>query len=333
MNIRKGLSLTLALFTSGYLTTTQAQSAACPANDTCLPCGQIITNAPSVAYEPQVTPVTNFMATSTCCKNLNNYFGGFYLGVGWGVGVVDWDIEVANPGVPGVNAINELDSDTRSYLLGVANVGFNWVLNYFSLGFEVGYNYRSRTNPFSYTSTAIVAVGELNDILDARFVEITPCKVKFDINSQHAATVDILPGFVYKQFTAYLRLGYEQSQYQLRRTVCFPSLDLEVDGFDATIIDEEFVFSPSSRNDDAYRIGLGFGLAATQHLSFHLNYVHTFSEKITYTPSVVSVPNNLPIIVPPPDPADVFINLIPLSSDIIIEPQRNEVYFGVRWTF
>lgn len=306
------------------------------ADEPCLPCGQVITNSPGVGYDTPVTPYMNYMATSSCCKNLYNYFGGFYVGVGWGVGIVDWNIELQNPGVPGVNNLTGLDSDSRSYLVGIGNAGFNLVVGYFSLGIEVGYNYRSRTNPTSYFDTVdfqLLADLVLDPPEDTRIVATLPCKVRFDINAQHAATIDLLPGFVYKRFTTYLRLGVEHTKFDFQRRVCFPAVTIDDDLFEADIDNIDYVFSPPSQSKTGYRVGLGFGIAATNHISFHLNFVHTFSEKVTYSPDVTDIIANFPVIVDPIGDAFIVNRVSQLGSNITIEPQRNEVNFGVRWTF
>ncbi len=247
--------------------------------------------------------------------------------------MVDWNYEIENPGVPGVHNLTGLDSDTRSYMVGIANAGFNLVLNHFAIGLEAGYNYRSRTNPTSYFDTfdsqSVVRVG---DVFNARAIRVTPCKVRFDNNSQHAGTLDLLPGFVYSRFIAYLRLGVEHAQYKFERRVCVPTTTL-VTNFDALIDDEEYIFSPPAKTEDGYRIGFGFGVAACQNLSFHLNFIHTFSEKISFTPDVSPIIANAPVIVAPA-PGDIVItNLNQLASNIIIEPDRNEVNLSMRWTF
>lgn len=300
------------------------------ADEPCLPCGQVITNSPGVGYDTPVTPYMNYMATSSCCKNPNNYFGGLYVGAGWGGGFVDSNIEIVNPGIPGVHTLTGLDSDSRSYLVGILNAGFNLVINHFAFGIEAGYNYRSRTNPTSYFDEVdLLAVGTLDP---PRGIIVTPCKVRFDINSQHAATIDVLPGFVYSRFIVYIRLGYEHAQYKFERRVCVPTATLSAGDFDAIVDDEEYIFSPPARTEDGYRAGLGFGIAVCRNLSFHLNFIHTFSEKFTYTPDVSAIIGNAPDIIPLPEDRS-FIRVDQLASKITIEPQRNEVNFIMRWTF
>ncbi len=329
--IMKDTFVAIALLTTLFSAPSYAQS--CGA-DSCLPCGEVITNNPGVSYEAPVAPFTNYMATSSCCRNPNNYFGGFYGGVGWGLGVTNYHLKIQNSSPFG------LDEQSRSYLVGNANLGFNLVINYFALGVEVGYDYRSRSNPVSYfplTDSLLTVLIDPDEIFDDRLVFVTPCKARYDITSHGSAYADLLPGVAYKQFTAYLRFGIEQSKYQLQRRVCFPSvLVVEDAGFDVTIHDTDFIFAPAKRSIAGYRLGAGFGVAATRHVSFHLNFIHTFVNKQSFTPNVASIIANAPVIVPDPVVLNPEIDTFPvlgnLAGKITIEPQRNEVIFGVRFT-
>lgn len=325
--ITKETFAALVLLIASIAATAQSPCSA----DACLPCGAVITNAPNVSYEPPVVPITNLIATSSCCRNLNNYFGGFYVGVGWGLGIADWGLELVNPGVAHAEQLTGLDSDTRSYLVGIANAGFNLVLGYFSLGIEAGYNYRSRTDPTSHFDMIDQFNVQFDDV-DLDLLRVRPCQIRYDINSQHAATLDILPGFVYSRFTTYLRLGVEKAQYKLQRRVCFPFVfaDVEQFPFEAVVDDQEFIFSPSSKSETGYRIGLGFGVAACCNLSFHLNYIHTFGQKLSFTPDIAPILANAPVIVPP---ETVISTVAQLGANIIIEPERDEVNLTMRWTF
>lgn len=301
----------------------------------CLPCGEVITNANLPSQGPSLYPIDSYVASATCCKNPNNYFGGFYAGLAWGVGATSYHLQIQNSSPFGI------DDQTRSYLVADGNVGFNLVLNcFFAVGVELGYDYRSRSNPISYfpLNDLIAVFFDFPDPFDDRLIAVEPCKVRYDINSQHGVHADLLPAVVYKQFTAYLRFGIEQSKYDLQRRVCFPSvLVVEDDGFTVTIDDTDFIFSPAHRNIAGYRLGAGFGIAATRHISFHLNYIHTFVNKQSFTPDVNPIIANSPVLIPDPDAPDPdvipTISLRNLGGKVSIEPQRDEVTFGVRFTF
>ncbi|MBA2653733.1 MAG: hypothetical protein H0U71_01525 [Gammaproteobacteria bacterium] len=302
------------------------EAAACSVPGTCAPCGYISANAAGIpSYDPGINPLTNYVASAETIR-CRGYFAGPYLGAAYGLGNINYHLKVG-----GVSPFG-MDNDARSYLVTIFNGGYNFVFDYFFLGGEVGYNYRSRVNPISYLdpfdSLVTQGVGPV-----AESVSSFPCKIRLDINSQHAVSADLLPGFVFSRFVAYLRLGVEQTQYSWNRRVCFPLVTLDDVGPDLStqVLGMDFA-EFRKKTGTGYRLGAGFGVAAGLHVSFHLNYIHTFGNKMTFTPDVSAIAANLPIAVI----SEVFAStasLTQLAADNVIEPQRDEVNFGVKFRF
>lgn len=327
MKMIKRALIAIVLLMSLFVVRSYAQ-AACTSG-TCAPCGAVSTNVSNTPSDSiNLNPYNNYLATSQPCST-RGYFGGFYLGAAYGLGIINYHLQVDGQGPDG------LDEASRTYLVAIANAGFNLVIEHFALGIEFGYNYRSRSNPTSYFDEVDFFSTRRVDLLDdLPRVTTEPCKIRFDINSQHAATADLLPGIVFSRFIAYLRLGAEQANYSIMRRVCFPEATLVEDGFVGTVTDQDYVFT-RKQNATGYRLGVGFGFAVCPNVSLHLNYIHTFTSKITITPDVSAILANPPVLIPGDiaAPVETLVNISQLASDFAIEPQRDEVNFGVRFRF
>ncbi len=284
-----------------------ARSYAQPASGTgcCGPCGEVIMNAANLPSDASsVNPYINYVATANAANRCCGYFSGFYLGAGYGLGLIDDRLKIAGFAEPppepdlGRRRHRRHRRNSHVYSTTIFDVGFNLVLNYFLLGVEVGYDYRSRTSPVNRGN-----------------FEIPDSSTRFDIASRHALTADLLPGFVYDRFTGYLRLGFEQTSFSFHRRLNFPL------GPDFTITDNDPLLNVSRKpTTNGYRAGVGFGVAAGRHVSFHLNYIHTFYNKMTFTPDLLV--SRGPIV-----------KFVEFSNAITIEPQRDEVNFTVRFRF
>jgi opacity protein-like surface antigen len=350
MRIIKRGALLAVFFLSSMLWMAKAWSdplETCEVGVSCAPCGHELanlTNIPSIDTScAGVNPLINYVATAerTFCRG---YFGGFYLGAAYGAGIVNYGLRI--DGVPfpftPFPFIVRNNRTTRGYLVTIFDAGFNLVSNYFFLGGELGYNYRSRTHLVEHydwvdflTSTAIFnGVGIVS-------VQSFPGRVQLDINSQHAVTADILPGFVSDRFVAYLRLGIEQSRYTWSRRFCIPFVT--VDTLAPTPLTPNLItitnvdFAESlSKSENGYRLGVGFGYAVGRHISFHLNYIHTFGNRINFVPTVLPVFSNTPL---PNVPQPVLVTAVTtvflpqLAAENSIRGQRNEVNFGVKFRF
>lgn len=323
--IIKGKSLSVAsimLFLSSI--TTFAEEMPCP-TDACTSCGYSAANVSDTpSYAVGVPPIANYVATSqsNACRG---YWSGLYLGAAYGLGVIDYNLEVGGV-TPGT-----LNSNTRSYLTTILDAGFNIVVDYFFLGAEVGYNYRSRTNQISYLPLQDTLSTFTEDGIP--FVVAYPCEVRFDINSQHAGTADLLPGLAFSRFVVYLRLGFEQTKYNIDGSFCFPSVLID-DVTEENLVSVDGVDFAQSFNKTAngYRLGIGFGYAFSVHLSLHLNYVHTFENKISVAFDTTDVAANVPVIIVGEDTAS-FVSLPQIGATHVFEPQRNEVNLGVKFRF
>jgi opacity protein-like surface antigen len=328
MRIIKREILLAAFFLSSLTATTTSFGSpveACPAGG-CAPCGYEVANPAAIpsANAAGVNPMINYVATveDTRCRC---YFGGFYLWAAYGIGAVDYDLKLGN-------TAPMLDSKSRSYLVTIADAGFNFVINYFILGAEIGYDYRSRANPMSYYNQVDVLVASASNAgVDIAAAQVFPCKIRIDLNSQHAGTADIMPGFVYDRFVAYLRLGVEQTKYTWNRRFCIPlvSIDTVTAPNLITITDADFIQS-QKKSANGYRLGVGFGYAVSVHVSFHLNYVHTFGNKIDFTPTVLPTVDDIPDL-NVSAPVVISSSVVQLAILNSIQPQRNEVTLGVRF--
>ncbi len=303
----------------------------CEPGASCLPCGYELGGANTLAPgDPSINPMINYVATveSNLCRG---YFSGFYVGAAYGAGITNFDYRIAG------RAPFMLDKDKRSYLVGIFDAGFNLVFDYFLLGVEGSYNYRSRSNPISFNTEATFSLSSAA-FAGVPFVVARsyPCRLQVDIESQHAVAADLLPGFAYDRFTAYLRLGVEETKYKWHRTITFPKVAVNTAVVPSIIgvINQDFIES-QSKSENGYRAGLGFGYAVGPHVSFHLNFIHIFTQKISVTPRVLPTTLIAPdLTVSPPlaaTPSQVAIT--ELAAANTFEPQRNEVNVGVRFRF
>lgn len=302
---------------------------ACPPPVSCAPCGSMMANVSNIpAYANGVNPLTNFTATAETVR-CRGYFSGFYLGAAYGLGNINYHLELAG------SSPFEIDNDARSYFVTVFNGGFNLVLDYFFLGVQVGYNYRSRNNPISYFDAVdFLQTNVLDGVPPVVISQATsaPCKIRVDINSQHAGTADLLPGFVYSRFVAYLRIGAEQTQYDYQRRVCFPLVELDNNTENLAIIRSEEFIDSRKKTATGYRLGAGFGVAAGPHISFHLNYIHTFGQKLNFHHDVSAIAALSPVV--DAGGTNVVIGgLGELAADTTVDPERDEVTFGVMFRF
>lgn len=336
----------LLFFSEGY-----AEDEGCPAGPNCAPCGYVAAEASALPSDAiGVNPLINYAATADSIR-CRGYFSGFYVGAAYGGGGVNYHLQVggATPAplvfvfpfpppippltptilVPPAPPISGIDSDNRSYLVTIFDAGFNLVIDHFLLGAEVGYNYRSRVDPITYYDQISQIIATSDGVTAAS----SPCKIRLDINSQHAVTGDLLPGIVYQRFIAYLRLGVEEANFNWQRRVCFPAVSVNtLTADDVTTVQEGEFIDTKSKNASGYRLGAGFGFAAGPHVSFHLNYIHTFYNKITFTPDITAIQANVPVLTTGA-PTVVTSNLTFLAANNVIEPQRDEVNFGVKFRF
>jgi hypothetical protein len=331
----------LVLLSSCFAITAHAESACATPCNSCAPCGNVVTDAPLPGVDTAgVNPYLNYVATTDGrggCYCPRDYFSGFYLGTGFGIGWINYHLQVSGVTPPFV------EDKSRSYLLGVVNGGFGWAFNHFYIGAEVGYNYRSRTNPVSYEDTVAVLTTEADNFLGIPIATSRPGRIKVDINSQHATSIDFTPGFVYSRFLGYLRLGADQTKYDLTRRFCFPIVDFDLnltDPLEATAVgtvdNAEFVFSQTKSSGSDYRVGLGFAVALNYCLSFRFDFIHTFGQKVTFTPDVpdsADLALILPTIEGVSDPLVTDVESGNLLTDITLKPQRNEIILGVRFKF
>jgi hypothetical protein len=333
---KKGFFWAILLLLNAFpIITAHAECASATTCNSCAPCGNVITDGAFPGADVAgVNPFLNYVATTDGrggCYCPRDYFSGFYLGAEFGAGAISYNLQVSGVTPP------FLDAKSRSYLLGILNGGFGWAFNHFYIGAEVGYNYRSRSNPISYQDT--VAVLRAEDADDGiPFAESRPCPVRFDIDSGHASTLDLTPGFVYSRFLGYLRLGVNQTHYALTRRLCIPEVAFDVvvppPGFSTTAVvgAEDFVFNKKQSSGSNYRVGLGFAVALNYCLSFRFDYIHTFGQKITFTPDFIDF-NLLTPTIEGVGPIETDVESGNLLTDITIKPQRNEIVLGFRFKF
>jgi opacity protein-like surface antigen len=344
------LKICLAFFTVLSLfvfsLTVQAQAAPC-CPPPCPPCGYStgnFANLPSDACG--VNPLINYMATAECCYN-RGYFGGFNFGAAYGVGAVHHQLAAAERRP----FAGDSRRRSRSYLVGIFDVGYNLVYNYFFLGAEAGYDIRSRSDPVNLLDfdDSLRTFVVLDDSLIRRPEVISaPCRIRLDINSRHAVTGDLLPGFVICRFVMYLRLGIEKSHFVFDERVCFPQVVVNESPFvkvapgtgaivppHTVFVRPQDFFTSFKNSTTGFRLGAGIGFAVTQNVSFHLNYIHTFSQRLTFNIDLAPIQNIAPVVfdktgsVPPVVVSEALLSF--LASGITINPQRDEVNFGVKF--
>lgn len=311
-------------------------------NRECTPCGQVytdVTQTPSTSYVA-VNPTENYLASIGPTKR-TTYYDGFFLGAGFGVGDVNYHYKVG-----GINPFNLVGGD-RTFLTTRFTGGYAFTYCYFYLALELSYIYRSRNNPTHYDDDT--SFGVTNAFLTAISIAsntVIPCDVWIDLYSEHAGAADILPGFVYKRFLAFLRIGVEQTKYYWQRHICIPNASLlngPVGPFgpfgrfesSAGIVNDLSFVDSSSKSASGIRLGAGLAWAAGCHVSFNLNYIHTFGSKISFTPT--TGPEVAAAIAPDisgfGDSTVTTVNVSQLTASNTIQPQRDEVLFGVTFTF
>lgn len=304
----------------------------------CPPCGQEAVNIPSPGYSPcLVQPVENYLASAgppIICPIAN----GFYIGTGFGYGEVDYDLNIS-----GIT----LSESTNSYITENVGIGYIYSGPRFFFAAELAYNYRSSTSPIYYTDPSTLVsftfddMGDPPDLLTG--VIVTPCDVRLDINSHNSGTFDLMPGFAFTPRLAfYGRVGLEVTSYSWERHICLPDVTI----FDLgpgigtnilQVFDEEF----SDEVTDTvlgFRLGAGVTYAAGPHVSFNVNYIHTFPENATFTPNtsvINAMASNNPIIITNIGIGGTvnLVNLDTLTFNNTIKPTRNEITLGVRFTF
>jgi hypothetical protein len=337
MKIRRKemLQAILLVVTTLFTIAVQADQACGSACNSCAPCGNVITNAYLPAEGAGINPYLNYVATSSGggIFSARDSFSGFYLGTGFGLGWINYHLNVSGVTPPFLN------TNSRSYLLGILNGGFGWAFCHFYLGAEAGYDYRSRSDPISYQDTVAVLSTVVNPT-DVPFAFSRPCTVRFDITSSHGYTFDLTPGFLYCNFLGYLRLGVGQSDYDLTRRFCFPLVDFDVAGTrgSAVVTNQDFVFTQNINSGSDYRVGVGFAFAFNRCVSLRFDYIHTFGQKLTFTPPqtdftpfVPSINGVPPPFSPPTPPIEIDVESGNLLTDITLKPQRDEVVLGLRF--
>lgn len=328
MKIKKELCLLLLLLP---LTTRADDFTYSISNRDCPPCGQVytdVTMTPSENYAP-VLPCVNYAASVERLRRVG-CFEGFYVGTAFGIGGVTNNLEVNN-----VEPF-QLRGDSKSYSVIRFDAGYAFTYCQFYLALEVGYNYRSAVRPARYTDTVSFTQTALIDDVGIVLAQATttPCDIHIDLNSRHAGTVDLLPGFLFSRcFLGYLRLGVEKSQYTWTRRVCIPDVSFIIGDttLTGTVFDQEFVDS-DKKTTTGYRVGLGLAYAVTCHVSFNINFVYTIGEDLSFTPNVTNIASSVPTI--PGFPGlTVTRDLSFLAARNTIRTDRYEGALGVTFTF
>lgn len=299
-------------------------------NRDCGTCGEVmadVSQVPAEAYTA-VSPPVNYMAAVDPVRR-TNFFEGFFAGLGWGLGEYENHLRVG-----GINPFN-LNSTGRSYLTARVNGGYAFVYCHFYLALELSYSYRTRPHSVSYEDEIDFAITTVPVGEQAVTVAAFPCDINLDIYSHHSVAADILPGFVFCRFLAFLRLGVEQTDFTWERSVCFPAVSLAENPtppptFFLNANDVHF-FDSQTKTTSGFRVGAGIAIAAGQHVSFSLNYIHVFHNKIGFTPREFVVPTPVAAILFG-EPATTTVDVSGLTAQNTIQPQRDEVFFGVTFT-
>lgn len=309
------------------------------ADEPCLPCGEIITNAPLPTPSDcnQVAPFQNFIATQECCP-IRGAWNGFYIGTGFGGGVVDLNLKI--PGITVQTNNKNISSITNHYFIEYATIGYSHVINRFFIAGEFGYYYHSTTKPIFYEDpsslTLISAAGEPVDIF------ATVCGVRLDINAHNHVAFDLLPGFAFTpQFSIFGRVGLEYTSWNWKRRLCVPNILVdEIPLFDipfALIVADEEIGDTQTDNLIDLRLGAGISFAVTPHIAFNLNYVHIVGSKATFNPNLTTLQNGLAVIegifIDDPINDTIIEDFDTLAAQNRIDPNRNELLFGVTFTF
>lgn len=313
------------------------------ADEPCLPCGGVITNAPlPTPYDcNRVAPFQNFVATYESCP-IRGVWGGFYIGTGMGVGTIDYNLEI--PGITLQSNGDSIGDFTNRYFIEYVTIGYSHVINRFFIAGELGYYYDSTIKPLFYEDPSSFTLIQGGDFPFE--VNVTPCSVRLDINAHNHVAFDLMPGFAFTpRFSIFGRFGLEFTEYLWQRRLCFPHVRVgDIPIFDLPIIarvrDEEI---GDTETDDVidFRIGAGIAFAVCPHVILNLNYVHIIGSKATFTPDVTSLLQNVPEVVNAVEidnPAAVPIELgeanIPtLAVQNRINTTRNEILFGVSFVF
>lgn len=311
------------------------------ADEPCLPCGEIITNAPlpTPATCNSVAPFQNFMATYECCP-IRAAWGGLYFGGGVGAGTKDYNLNV--PGITLQSNGKKLSDLTEKYFLEYAVIGYSHVINRFFIAGELGYYYHSNAKPIYYEDDSSFLLVRDSDLFPVT-VEVSPCSVRLDINAHNHVALDLLPGFSFaSRLNIFGRVGLEYTQYTWQRRVCFPNVVVEaIELFDIVdplvlVVDDQEFGDYQTDSVINLRLGAGIAFAVCPHVVLNLNYIHVVGSKATFTPNVSALQANIPLIIADlvdPVAAVVTSDLTTLTAQNRIDTNRNELLFGVTFTF
>lgn len=295
----------------------------------CVPCGQsYASDIPLPSYAPlAVQPMDNYLAAyhpAVICPHW-----GFYIGTGFGFGDIDYNLSI-----PGFTF-----NDSDTYMVERAVIGYIHPINQFVIGIELGYNYRSVTEPIRYDDPSVIVFQNfIGGALQPQFT-VTPCQVRLDIDAQSSLSLDLLPGvMVTPQLLFYARIGGEAGNFTWHRRLCVPATTLTqipalqfnvnftADDIEVTDSQTDYIFS--------YRLGVGAAYAVGRHVSFNLNATHIAGGSATFTPNATAFVNAFPVFITTlPFTTANLSNLTTLLAENRIEPTRNEVTFGVNFTF
>jgi opacity protein-like surface antigen len=274
-NIKCGLLSFIAFFAANAI------AAGAETQGDCDTCGQVVAlpvaNLPS--YESCcVQPLQGFLAArSRNCAY--SYFNGFFFGTGFGYGNVRNRL-TTDQLIPTPISIVAFKDESKSYITTKFDIGYGHVFNWFYLGLELAYNYRSFTKP---------------TFIDFEFLVPPILSARVDINSQNAGTADLLPGVALgPQWLIFARLGAEVTSYDLDRRISIVGLD-------------EFQ-DTHSKSVTNFRAGVGVAYAVSPYVSFNINYIHVFGQSLTFRaiPAAIVFPNDRDITIRPQRDEIVF---------------------------
>jgi opacity protein-like surface antigen len=302
--------------------------------ESCSPCGEMITNLPLPSYDTcGVAPFQNYIATATPCLGTAAGRSGIYIGTGVGFGEVDYDLNIKNS--PDLLA----DHDNRSYMLEYLTLGYGY-RSCFYIGAELGYYHSSVGKPFFYEddSTVVVSSGEAAVL---KTVTVSPCTARIDLSSENRVALDVMPGFNLGCFTVFGRLGAEFGNYSWNRRICLPDVVMLVDFIPPVVgaplglvANGRELSDKESDTIGALRAGVGVSFAVSRYLSFQLNYIHISTGEAEFVPNRDLILNAAPTIVDLlPDDVDIEATITTLLAKQSIKASRNEILFGIQFTF
>ncbi len=363
--IKKLIIQTSFMILVGYALEASAEEVACPPPVDCESCGKTIANEPLPTYDNcGVNPIQNYLATSLNC--LRGSWNGIYLGTGFGWGSISYDLKI-----PGLVI---LDGTTDSSLSGISsltrrkhNHSSNYMIEYATIGYahssnglffavEAGYYYNSATSPIYYHDPSVFVMNvPLTATTPPLDIFTTPSVVRLDIREQNHVALDMLPGLNFgSRWTLFGRIGVEYTGYTWLRRICYPqtlvqlltvnsaivaaSVDVNNPAETANLLNNIHgnVNDRNTGNGIGARLGGGIAFAAGPHLSFTLNLLHVFGNKVTFKPNEAAINHNFPVIVNNGQVVTVSSlegDRTTLLAENAIKPKRNEALLGILITF